>query len=103
MILNYTRRFCRVHKNQAVNLLQIPIHAQDAVCFLISADVKINKIRITTEFEPSGGYDRGKKFIAAIAAKFLQSESGIFLQKRSSASKNNNSPSFYPAGIKGVR
>jgi hypothetical protein len=66
------RKFCRVHKNQAVNLLQIPIHGQDDILFLLGVGVKFNKSRVATQFEATNGHRREKNFMAAIAAKFLQ-------------------------------
>ena len=49
-------KFRRVHKNQAVNLLQIPIHGQNDIGFLIAIPVKFNESRSTTEFEASKRY-----------------------------------------------
>lgn len=46
-------KFCRVHKNQAVNLLQIPIHEEDDPVFVDANVVKFNESRITAQFEGS--------------------------------------------------
>ncbi len=44
-------KFCRVHKNQAVNLLQIPIHGQNDGLFIGADPVKLPESRITAQFQ----------------------------------------------------
>jgi len=50
------KNFCRVHKNQAVNLLQIPIHGQIECYFLNGGLVKFNESRIPIEFDKGSGH-----------------------------------------------
>ena len=77
--LFFVEKFCRVHKNQAVNLLQIPIHAPDAVSFLIRDVVKLHQSRCPTAFAAKQGYGWPNTFYTAIAAKFLQTMPWILL------------------------
>jgi hypothetical protein len=65
-------KICRVHKNQAVNLLQIAIHDQNDHFFLLPGAVKIFRIRSPVEFAGSSGYSWKKDHVSGIAAKFLQ-------------------------------
>ena len=75
----WAEKIRRVHKNQAVNLLQIPIHGQIDPAFLGSYAVKFNGSRVTGGFEAGGGHINKKNFIKANAPKFLQSKPGILL------------------------
>jgi hypothetical protein len=45
------KKICRVHKNQAVNLLQIPIHGPNQFAFIPAPAVKFSKSLVPTEFE----------------------------------------------------
>jgi len=70
---SFKRKFCRVHKNQAVNLLQIPIHDQNSGGFINGLHVKLHESRVATEFEAHQGFDPEKNYNESFAAKFLQS------------------------------
>jgi hypothetical protein len=97
-----SEKFCRVHKNQAVNLLQIPIHAPDVVSFLNRDGVKLRESRSPTAFVAKQGYCHQNTFRPAIAAKFLQTKSWILLQEGNTTPKDNYTASVYTTWLKRI-
>ena len=97
------KNFRRVHKNQAVNLLQIPIHGQDDIPFLIGDLVKFIKSRFPSEFQAADRHISAKNIFKRIAAKFLQSARGIFLQKRNPATEGSIAACLFQTGFKRIR
>jgi len=73
------KKICRVHKNQAVNLLQIAIHGKIGRCFLGGGGVIFNKSRHPTGFAAEQGYTCKKNLIIGFAAKFLQSTPLVYV------------------------
>ena len=88
------------HKNQAVNLQQIPIHGQEGDRFLLRRAVNFLESRIATAFSDFFGEGKVIRFTSGFAAKFLQSTFIVFLQKRGSASEAYLFTGLFQAGIK---
>jgi hypothetical protein len=73
------KKICRVHKNQAVNLLQITIHGPDSICFVDANGVKIQQVRFPGGFQGIYGFKRTKDIIKGIAPKFLHKPAFLLL------------------------
>ena len=91
---------CRVHKNQAVNLLQIPIHGCTRHFINAGSFPYFIKSRVASGSGENRRYNDPKNFNQGIAAKFLQSAYRLHLQEGNGAAKNNAPSPFYPAGFK---
>jgi hypothetical protein len=50
------KKICRIHKNQAVNLLQILIHAPNAGFFIPVYAVNFPESRVPGQFQGKRGY-----------------------------------------------
>ena len=70
-VLSGFEKICRFHKNQAVNLLQIPIHAQDVIVIDSRDAVKFNGSRVPGGFGAKARFCQKTAFIKDFAAKFL--------------------------------
>jgi hypothetical protein len=77
----------RVHKNQAVNLQQIPIHGQSGNSFLFCCGADSDESLVATAFAAIGGLSSAAFLPSCFAAEFLHSTAFFFLQKRSATAK----------------
>ena len=84
-----TEKVCRFRKNQAVNLQQIPLHANGKFSFGGIVFNGFAQSGVAAAFSASIRFFRRQGFAKSCAAKFLQTSLAFFLPERIEIAKAN--------------